>query len=119
MQNRIKAARKALGLTQTEFGARLGLKGNTVTGYETGLRCPSEATITSICREFQVSEKWLRTGEGEMFARLSEDEELAGFFGRVALTEEASFRKRLLRSLSRLSDDEWALLEKLLRDIVR
>ena len=70
MQNRIKALRKSQKLTQTEFGARIGIKGTTVTGYESGNRTPSDAMILSICREFNVSELWLRTGEGEMFMPL-------------------------------------------------
>lgn len=67
MNNRIKKVRNTVGLTQTEFGTRIGVKGNTVTGYETGLRNPSGAIILSMCREFGVNEDWLRTGNGEMF----------------------------------------------------
>lgn len=64
MKNRIKQIRKDYKLTQVEFGERIGVKGNTVTGYETGLRNPTDAIIISICREFNVNEHWLRTGEG-------------------------------------------------------
>ena len=67
MQRRIKELRKHLHMTQTQFGERVGVKGNTVTGYETGLRNPTDAVIKSICREFGASETWLRTGDGEMF----------------------------------------------------
>ena len=117
MEKRIKEARQALGLTQAQFGARIGIKGNTVTGYEKGLRTPSEAMITSICREFGISERWLRTGEGEMQPPISEDEELSRFFGQVTFEESGSFRRKLLRALSRLNDDEWAVLEKLAREL--
>ena len=47
MNERIKELRKALGLTQAEFGERIGVKPNTITNYESGLRvltlclCPS------------------------------------------------------------------------------
>ena len=113
MQERIKAARKALGLTQTEFGARIGVKGNTVTGYERGLRSPSDAVITSMCREFGIAETWLREGRGEMLVRLSDDEQLAKFFGEVSFEEGSSFRRRLLSALSRLDSRDWETLEKL------
>ena len=63
---RIRKLRKALDLTQREFGERIGIKANTVTMIEKG-RGTSEQTIQAICREFHVSEAWLRTGEGEMF----------------------------------------------------
>lgn len=73
METRIKEIRKASGLTQTQFGKRIGLKGNTITNYETGLRIPSEAAILSICREFNVNRAWLESGEGEMFASRDPD----------------------------------------------
>lgn len=66
MNTRIKKLRKALDLTQREFGERIGIKANTVTMIEKG-RNTSEQTIQAICREFRVNEEWLRTGEGEMF----------------------------------------------------
>lgn len=66
--NRIRKIRKALDLTQTEFAERIGSVQNTVTGYESGRRNPSAPVISLICREFNVDEKWLRTGDGEMFS---------------------------------------------------
>lgn len=60
-------------MTQVEFGEKIGIKGNTITNYENGLRSPSNAIITSICREFNINEEWLRTGQGEMY-NIPEDE---------------------------------------------
>lgn len=62
MKNRIKQIRKDNKMTQVEFGEKIGVKGNTVTNYETGLRNPTDAVILSICREFNVNEEWLRNG---------------------------------------------------------
>ena len=116
MQNRIKEVRKHLKLTQTEFGERIGVKGNTITGYETGLRSPSDAVITSICREFNVSEKWLRTGDGDMFVKMSRDEELTRFFGEVSFGN-SDFKRRFISVLSRLDESEWELLEKMAQEL--
>lgn len=66
MNERIKKLRKALDLTQQEFANRLGLKQNTVATYEMGRSVPSDPTINNICKEFNVNEEWLRTGNGEM-----------------------------------------------------
>lgn len=63
---RIKQLRKALGMTQEKFADRIGLKRNSVALIELG-RETSDQTIFAICREFRVSEAWLRTGAGEMF----------------------------------------------------
>ena len=76
LKERIREIRKALKLTQVEFGEKIGVKGNTVTNYETGLRNPTDAVLLSICREFNVNEMWLRTGEGDMF-QIPDDEDAA------------------------------------------
>lgn len=113
MEQRIKAIRKAKKMTQTEFGQRIGVRGNTVTNYETGLRLPSSAVIRSICREFNISERWLRTGEGEMTIRLSAGEEISAFVGDVLRGGEDDFRLRYLCTLARLTEEEWSLLERM------
>ena len=113
MKDRIKELRKNKKLTQAEFGKRIGVKGNTITTYENGSRVPSEAVIKSICRVFNVNEEWLRTGQGDPYIQLSRDEELSQFFGEVMKGEDPDFRRRLLSVMSRLTTDEWALLEQM------
>lgn len=112
MNERIKKLRKALGLTQQKFADEIGVKQNTVAQYEIGRNPPTDTVISLICLEFRVNEEWLRTGEGEMFIQLSRDEELAAFFGDL-LAGEPDFKQRLMSVLARLSEDEWALLEKM------
>ena len=113
MKDRIKELRKNKKLTQAEFGERIGVKGNTITTYENGSRVPSEAVIKSICRVFNVNEDWLRTGRGDPYIQLSRDGELAQCFGGVMKGEDPDFRRRLLSVMSRLTTDEWALLEQM------
>lgn len=112
MQNRIKALRKALGLTQQEFAEKLGSVQNTITGYETGRRVPSNQVLALMSREFNVNEVWLRTGTGEMFTPVTPDEEIAQFAAQV-IGEEGSFRNRLVSVLARLDEDDWVVLEKI------
>lgn len=113
METRIKALRKALGLTQQQMADRLKIKRNTIAKYETGRSEPIDAVVSLICREFHVSETWLRTGEGEMFLPLSRDEEIAAFVGAALSGEEETFRRRFIGMLARLDEAEWALLEKM------
>lgn len=67
MKNRIKNLRKELNLTQQEFADKIGISRGNIGAYEVGKNIPSDAVISLICREFDVREEWLRTGEGEMF----------------------------------------------------
>lgn len=67
MKNRIKNLRKELNLTQQEFADKIGISRGNIGAYEVGKNVPSDAVISLICREFNVREEWLRTGEGEMF----------------------------------------------------
>lgn len=86
---RTKELRRVLDLTQQEFADRLGVTRGAVSNWDLGHSEPSDSAVSLICREFSVREAWLRTGEGEMFARRSEDEERALFFGSLA-KEDAS-----------------------------
>lgn len=67
MNERIKQVRKTLGLSGEKFGSKLGLTRMSVSNLEAGRYNLTEQTIKSICREFNVSEEWLRNGTGEMF----------------------------------------------------
>ncbi len=67
INDRIKKLRRLLDLTQTDFAGRIGTSQNVLANWESGRRNPSASVINNICKEFNVSEPWLRTGEGEMF----------------------------------------------------
>ena len=118
MNTRIKNLRKQLGLTQSEFGEKIGLKGNTITNYENNIRTPSDAVIYSICREFNVNEHWLRSGEGDMFLRLSRNDEIAAYVARVMKDESAYYQQKMLLFFSRLSPEMLRKLEEVAKDIL-
>ena len=75
LHNRIKLLRKELNLTQEKFGEKLGMKKNSISQIENGVNALTEQLLVSICREFNVSESWLRTGEGEMFSEVPAEDE--------------------------------------------
>lgn len=114
LKSRIKQLRKEIGLTQVDFGEKIGVKGNTVTNYETGLRNPTDAVILSICREFDVNEDWLRNGTGEMFRPISKSDQIADMISDVMKSDEEDFKRRLISALARLDDDGWDRLENLI-----
>ena len=112
MKDRIRRLRKSLDLTQAEFAEQLGMKQNTIATYEMGRSTPSDPAISNMVRAFKVNETWLRTGVGEMFTPVTRDEEIAQFAAEV-IAGEGSFRHRFVSMLSRLSEDDWSVLEKM------
>ena len=108
---RVREIRKAKGLTMRQFGEKIGVVGSTISDIENGRRSLNRQNLLAICREFNVNEDWLRTGEGSMFVEPDEDEEIARFVGDV-LSGQPDFRRRLISVLSRMTPDEWALLEE-------
>lgn len=110
---RITKVIKDKAKTKTEFAEKLNISQSFVSRLASGEKEPSDRTIADICREFDVNEDWLRTGQGDPYVQLSRDEELAAFFGSVLKGDDPDFRRRLLSVLSRLSTEEWELLEKM------
>lgn len=72
MNERIKQIRKTIGLSQREFGKRIGVGDTAISKIEKGDNTPSEQTLKSICREFNVNYAWLIEGIGDMFSDLPE-----------------------------------------------
>ena len=52
-------------MTQDDFDRKIKLSKNFVWMLEKGERAPSDRTISDICREFNISEEWLKTGKGD------------------------------------------------------
>ena len=112
MNERLKKLRKALDITQQEFADRIGIKRNSFANYETGRNTPIDAIIVSICREFDVNEEWLRTGEGDMFLPLDRNADIARLTKLLLNEESDSFKNRFISMLANLSVEEWEFLER-------
>lgn len=113
MKDRIKKIRKELDLTQQEFADRIGVKRGGIANYEIGRNEPTDSVISLICREFNINEDWLRTGQGEMFIKQTRDEQIASFVGSIQSSEDDSFKKRFISMLSALDESDWEVLEKM------
>lgn len=114
IKDRVKAVRLENGLAQKEFARRIGLAQTSYSSVETGVSPVQERHIISICSEFGISESWLRTGEGDMYA----DED-------AMLLESLSNRYRLtpgdlatLRAFLKLDAPQRAALISLAQNIV-
>lgn len=111
MNERIKAIRKSLDLTQTEFGERFGVSRDVIANIENGRVAPTELQIRTISRIFNVDYGWLRDGLGSMFAN-QQNADLAAID--VLLTGENETAKTLFKAFANLSAEEWGVLRKLI-----
>lgn len=119
MKERIKQLRKELGMSQTKFGESLGVSLSAAQKWEMGLSVPSDAVIMLIAQQYGISETWLRTGEGEMRAAKSREQEMAEMVKRLMADRPDSFRRALITTLLRLDPNgkEWAVLEDIYNEI--
>ncbi|MDR1411544.1 MAG: helix-turn-helix domain-containing protein [Spirochaetaceae bacterium] len=93
MKNRIRAIRKTLKLSQSEFAGRLGIKSTALSMVELGKNALTEQNIKLVCMVFNVNDSWLRTGEGEMFDASPYEKEFFGIYrGLMPETQQALLR---------------------------
>ena len=116
---RIKEIRKSLNLTMEKFGGRLGVGRTAISNIENNNRNLTDQMAISICREFNVNETWLRTGEGDMFEPMSRSETIAQFAGELMKDEDDSFRRRLIEALAQLDEKEWEILEGIAKKLTK
>lgn len=117
INSRIAAVINASGLTKTAFAERLKVSQQHISRLAKD-GTPSDRTIVDICREFGVSEHWLRTGEGEMFVRLSREEEITKFLMTVIRDPDSEFQRQLLATMANLEPAQWKLMEQMLDDLI-
>lgn len=104
---RIRYLRKVLeGMTLEKFGERLGVGKSAISDIERGRNNPTGQMIKSICREFGVSEDWLRTGNGEPYAPLTLDEEIARMIRETQTGPPDSLKLQMLSALAKMPDDD-------------
>lgn len=113
---RINALRKdLLKLTLEQFGEKIGLKKSALSHIENGNANLTDQTRRSICREFNVNEQWILSGEGEPFKEKTLSEEIKDFMN--DLDYDDSFKAKLIALLVRMTPDEWEMLEKMARKL--
>lgn len=116
MKEQLKKLRKHLDMTQQAFADKIGMKQNTIAQYEMGRTVPSDAIVFSICREFGVNENWLRTGDGEMFEELTEQQKLMKYTDLLLKDKDSAIAtaiQTLIVTYEQLDDTSKATLEKI------
>ena len=111
MNERVKELRKALHLSQSQFGKKLCVTGPAISRIEKGDRAVTDQMAKAICNEFRVNQEWLIHGAGEMFQefpttlldQLSEEFDLD------------ELEKQLIKSFISLEKDQRQMITKFLR----
>lgn len=117
MGERIRSIRAAHNLTQQEFAEKIGCARSTVTNYELDQKIPLNPVIATICREFDVDEHWLRTGEGDMCIPMTREEEIASLVAKT-ISGSNEFKKAVVRTICSRTDAELAVLEAMLTQLL-
>lgn len=116
LNERISLLIKELGTTKTAFAEKLNVSQAFVSQMCSGVKQPSDRTIADICREFGVSEEWMRTGQGEMFIQISPDEELDYILGQIGAGVDDTI-VRIIRAYWNLDEKEKAAIRKLIDNL--
>ncbi len=114
---RVKEVRTSHGLTLDKFGEKLGVTKQTISRIENGINNLTDQMAKSISREFGVNYEWLTTGKGDMLEPKDMETELTEWAGTAFSGDSASFKKRFVNMMMRLTDHEWELLEKKLLEL--
>lgn len=118
MNNRIKEVRKELKLTQLEFAKKINRSQTVYSQYESGSATITDRTVADICREFNVNEEWLHTGNGVMFKQqLNINSMLSADVARLIMSSD-DFTKRLVHTYLSLPDEAKQAVAEFLKKVV-
>lgn len=113
INDRIAWCVKDSGLTKTAFSERLNVSQAFISQLCSGSKMPSDRTISDICREFNISEVWLRTGEGEPHIQRDEDAEWQEILAQITVSDD-DLIKRIIKAYWFMDEKEKAVIRKLI-----
>ena len=117
INERVKQIRTSLPgkLSMEAFGKRLGVTKTAISLVESGKNALSDQMRLAICREFDVDEVWLRTGQGEMFRQRTRADDIAAYMGKAFGGRITPMEEALIAVLARTTPEQWEVIyEKIL-----
>ncbi len=105
-----------INLTLEKFGERIGLRKSSLSQIENDINALTDSNIKAICREFNVNENWLRTGEGEMFEQMTEQQKILKYTALLLKDKDSAVAnaiQTLIVTYEQLDDTSKATLEKI------
>ena len=112
MNTRIEQVIAALKIKKVDFANRIGVSQPFVSEMCSGRKAPSDRTISDICREFNVNETWLRTGEGEIFNQITRSEKITAFLTEITKEDGDDFKRQFVEVLADMEPEDWKFLER-------
>ena len=109
ISERFKQLRDRIGISQTEFGAGIGVSRSVINNIERGVTAPSDVFLNHLCDVYDVNREWLETGEGEMFAPTAEQAETARMIESIS---DSPAMRSLLAAWAQLNDENKAVFER-------
>lgn len=116
INDRIRALREELGLSQTAFGEPIGLSRDEVKNIEYKKTAPKEITVPLICKEYKVRREWLYDGVGPMRTEKDADDDLAKIFEEIGASDD-NLIKAIVRSCWQLNDSDKAAVRKMVDEL--
>lgn len=116
INERVKFLRKDyLHMTQEEFSSSIKISRSNLGSIEIGRVSVTDRVIQDICEKFSVNEEWLRTGSGEIPARISPYEKAYNRFGYIMENSPPAKKAALtmlIEVLYSVPDDKWDMIMK-------
>lgn len=119
IQPRIKTLRQTLGMSQTDFGRKIGVTRSVLSNLDLGITTLQDPLLSLVCSVFNVRREWLETGSGEMFEQPDTEAPFYNAIGSISNDEPDSFRKRFVVALAELDDAELDAMERFIRSLLR
>lgn len=119
IQPRIKTLRQTLGMSQTDFGRKIGVTRSVLSNLDLGITTLQDPLLSLVCSVFNVRREWLETGSGEMFEQPDTEVPFYNAVGSISNDDPDSFRKRFVVALAELDDAELDAMERFIRSLLR
>ncbi len=117
---RVRHVRKdILHITQEAFGKPLGLTRANIANIEASRIAVTERVILSICKEYDIDETWLRTGEGAPQLPRTRSQVIMDFAADLIKDDNESFRRKIIEALAVLDTEDWEALETIANKLIK
>ena len=119
INERVKEIRLKLNYTQQDFANKLNLQSRShISLLESGNKNVTNRIISDICREFDVSEEFLRFGTGDMFIELTEDEQLSKHVAQL-LKSDDKLKKNFILNILKLDDNDFIFYIDIIKKLIK